>query len=1025
MNKRLLCLLCLAMCSGYACSDDSSAPSTSGKCSENQVLAKNGICYDNPKCKKCLATEVCVGGKCYDEDSACGKCAPDEVCNKETCFSANDPCAYCFDNETCVSGECLVMKDVCSPECASDEYCDNGRCKPCVVSCGDECCSENQVCGAHGCEANPEQKCGKDSVQCGNECCESGEVCNKKTQKCDDAAACDESKVCADSCCDDDEICEEGVCRLNCEGADRCGVNQDYCCDVNEVCEDNKCKLRCDGGTRCGMLDELCCSGATPDCLNNVCVAACEGTRCGENSELCCDAGAQICIFNQCLSKGAECKSSYECDFDEFCDELTSTCVKSEANPNACVVKPLAGKFEPVLKWHWPNTVPGAPSVYPSYNQVMNIPIVINLTDDNGDHKIDENDTPDLFFSTYAEDWTGMNVIRAISGDDGHELATHPEIKFFIMNDPGAAKVNGDEYPEIVVHSKESGVDYTVILNLVPKTGASGYEFKEVAKLPGTGVFPRFANLDGGKFPQIVVSDGIIEYQEDGSGNGTYRYRCHADFGVGQTGYTVADLDGDTLPEIVGNHIYNNQCQVISTDTVEDGTTLADVDLVDDHANGRLDVEQIVKTWGGLGDVSVPNPPPGKIHVYKVFKSADGKFHRERMWEKEMPVSRTRVENVLVSQGQTYSDGTPFSCNRSFHSSYNYGGNWQEYTECMRRYTCSTGGGPLVIADFNADKRPDIGLATSWSYVVFDSATGNIIWADFNTQDSSSKETGSSVFDFEGNGVAEVLYADEIHLHAYTGTGSGVIDEAHGYCSAVHVIDVNSIAHTSGTLYEYPLVVDVDNDSHSEIVFTSNGSITGIRAYGDANNHWVRTRRIWNQYDYHVTNINEDGTVPQHEAQNWKNMHLNNFRQNVQPDGLYNAPNLVAVSLEEDAEQCTSSQIVLKAKIENRGSIGIKAGLRVKFYVVDPNGEKGAYTIGEMNVPQPLPAASSYTLEYKWNTKVTIGGVETTVERPATIYFVVDEPVEGKEFGEYLECHEDDNDNKSEGKTILGCVEIN
>ena len=39
-------------------------------------------------------------------------------------------------------------------------------------------------------------------------------------------------------------------------------------------------------------------------------------------------------------------------------------------------------------------------------------------------------------------------------------------------------------------------------------------------------------------------------------------------------------------------------------------------------------------------------------------------------------------------------------------------------------------------------------------------------------------------------------------------------------------------------------------------------------------------RRIWNQHTYHVTNIREDGTVPQYEPPSWKD--LNTFRTQAQ-----------------------------------------------------------------------------------------------------------------------------------------------
>jgi hypothetical protein len=43
---------------------------------------------------------------------------------------------------------------------------------------------------------------------------------------------------------------------------------------------------------------------------------------------------------------------------------------------------------------------------------------------------------------------------------------------------------------------------------------------------------------------------------------------------------------------------------------------------------------------------------------------------------------------------------------------------------------------------------------------------------------------------------------------------------------------------------------------------------------------WVPTRRIWNQHAYHVTNVREDGTIPQFEKPHCE--YLNTFRTQIQ-----------------------------------------------------------------------------------------------------------------------------------------------
>src|SRR4029079_4470445 len=85
----------------------------------------------------------------------------------------------------------------------------------------------------------------------------------------------------------------------------------------------------------------------------------------------------------------------------------------------------------------------------------------------------------------------------------------------------------------------------------------------------------------------------------------------------------------------------------------------------------------------------------------------------------------------------------------------------------------------------------------------------------------------------------------------------------------------------------------------------------GMTMFSDAANSWVGTRTLWNQHTYHVSNICDDrdgacdgpnnvyGRIPKAEKANWKLPWLNNFRQNVQDKGLFDAPDAtVALSVD-------------------------------------------------------------------------------------------------------------------------------
>jgi hypothetical protein len=154
----------------------------------------------------------------------------------------------------------------------------------------------------------------------------------------------------------------------------------------------------------------------------------------------------------------------------------------------------------------------------------------------------------------------------------------------------------------------------------------------------------------------------------------------------------------------------------------------------------------------------------------------------------------------------------------------------------------------------------------------------------------------------------------------------------------------------------------------------------------------VRTRRLWNQHSYHVTNINNDGTIPQQEPDSWGPKGFNNYRQSTQGKASYNAADLL-VSLTALVNQCPTT-LSLVATVKNGGSLGVPAGVVVSFY---EGTSPGGTFLGTATTTKALLPGASEAL-----TITTPGLTE------AASYYVVVDADQGGE-SKFNECIETNN----------------
>jgi hypothetical protein len=652
---------------------------------------------------------------------------------------------------------------------------------------------------------------------------------------------------------------------------------------------------------------------ADPD-LPPECNPACEdGQECIDGT--CCDAesicagvccvGDEVCSFAECVIPGDECIDASECPDEHYCDYslgdpgggmnmcqgtmvATGKCLPS---PPDCPEGQEPGPDDeltclPACEYH-PETsfAPELKFQVPDLHVMMS-PIVTQLDDDNCDGIVDERDIPEIVFSSFFEnDYNNNGTLHAVSIVDGQMVVKWSANPQGPQIHPGVEIAAGD-----VGGMPGSEVFVCTNTGQVRAFNPDGTELWTSAYAGGC-LMPSLADLDHDGQVEVVVRGGIL----DGLSGAT-----ETTFGITQYTVQPIDIDGDGNLEIAGPQ------------------------AVYEADGALLGMTGVTGNWTAAGDFDLDFVP--EIVVAEFGTHQMHVYHWDQQ-SQQIVLDRTGLDiNGPLS---------PALCPQGSSGSI-------------------YGGGPPTVADFNGDDVPDVAIAGGVGYAVIDGtkvldplipSAEAFLWIS-QTHDCSSSQTGSSVFDFDGDGSAEVVYSDEWFLRIYRGSDGMVLWQT---------------CNTTGTLRELPVVADVDSDGHADIVVVSNdysgivcpddnSQQTGVRIFGDQQGRWVRTRRIWNQHQYHVTNIEESGAVPVQEVPNWLAGGLNNFRQNVQPEGEFSAPDLV-VDLQA---HCLNGYDVV-ARVRNIGQASVPAGIMVGFYDGDP-GQGGTLLAQGMTTKLLYPA---------------------------------------------------------------------
>ena len=254
----------------------------------------------------------------------------------------------------------------------------------------------------------------------------------------------------------------------------------------------------------------------------------------------------------------------------------------------------------------------------------------------------------------------------------------------------------------------------------------------------------------------------------------------------------------------------------------------------------------------------------------------------------------------------------------------------------------------------------------------FDAVTNSFVFMWDIYVDEDSYSNSMSVFDFNNDGENDLLISDQTTVRIVNGSGHSHLTGN----DTIPVYTLTSLSFGECTVMQYPIVADVDADGSAELLVLGRfGSGHTYQAYlnvfKSASTPWAAARKVWNQYMYNVTNVNEDLTVPQYlfnnataftDPQGVVRRPFNNFLQQATTIDQYGRPfyAVTDVALTNLNQQIVSDSTVITLTLCNQGDINLVA----PYYITVYAGTYGGTVIRTVDVNNNLMVDSCTTLAF-------------------------------------------------------------
>jgi hypothetical protein len=474
----------------------------------------------------------------------------------------------------------------------------------------------------------------------------------------------------------------------------------------------------------------------------------------------------EVCIAGATCAPGkGTCATDNECQGDSYCcignclalARGKGVCIPFGFGPRSSVNEQCTGAsssevFSPAVQCEWTGPKPGEPN--DDSASVLAMPLVADLPNDSGMAAeiviVSYNGTDGFVNPANAPGKYG--VIRILNGQTCELEETIAEQELRASAAPALADLDGDGFIDIVARRNDNGLVAFKwdpgVKHFVTWWTADGMDISAQQAWDGPSIF----DLDGDGAPEILLRGSVYDR------HGALLYDGHLIDTSPPRPFNglipvVGELRGDGRPKLIASA--NNEVTFFGWDA-------ASKSWVDEGVQNFMRFG-VMASHFGIADFGTPGAT-----------EADFDFHH--------------LDGVaeIVAVDDVTGRVTVHTLDR----------------QMVMRVETGDRGGPPVIGDFDHDGLPEIGVAGKSRFRVFDfdCAAGGpacespyVRWSQ-PSQDASSAQTAAAIFDFDGDGRAEAVYADECFLRVYEGDTGTVLYSAY---------------RTSATWYESPLVADV------------------------------------------------------------------------------------------------------------------------------------------------------------------------------------------------------------------------